>query len=113
MRMLKINKQTIYCCKRYVTDDIELFEEPVEIKANPITLSSTWDTELIGLIETGKLVFALDRYRYDGFFTIGDRFYVDRIPTEYDGSAQDANYVLNGIMPTPNVISIVLKKMAV
>ena len=113
MRMLKLNKQNIYWCKKYVDNNMALFEEPILIKANPVTLSSAWGAELIGLVETGKLVFALDRYRYDGFFTVGDKFYVYTTYTDFDGSAQDADYVLNGISLTPNVVGIVLNRLAI
>ena len=113
MRMLKINQETVYFCKKYTTNGIELFNMPVSIDVTPITLSSDYSAETIGFIESGKLVFAVDRDEYEDYFSLGDRFYVYKTYTDFDGSAQDADYVLSGINKTPTLLSIVLTRLAV
>jgi len=133
--MLERNKKKIYFCKRNLVNDIETFDPPVTIQVNPITLSFAWSAEMIGAIEAGKLIFALDASVYKQLFSIGDRFYVDNIYKvteffpygvepfgyykadpediiDFDGSAQDADYVLTGISSTPNVVAITLTRLA-
>lgn len=134
--MLERNKKKIYFCKRNLVNDIETFDPPVTIEVNPITLSFAWNADMIGAIESGKLIFALDSSVYKLLFTLGDRFYVDTMykvteffpygvepfgfyqtePDEiidFDGSAQDADYVLTGISSTPNVVALTLTRLAV
>lgn len=114
MRMLKLNERKIYYAKRMLTNDIELFLEPIEMCVNPVTMSHSWTIDRIGAIESGKQVFSLPLKEGEGI-AIGDRVYVDVVPDfdNYDGSAQDADYVVVGLEKTPNVLSVVVKRLAV
>lgn len=114
MRMLEINQKKILHSKRILTDTgIEYFDTPVTLMVNPVVISSDWTPDLVGMVEKGTRIFSVDAFVYKNYFTIGDRFYVDVPLTEFNGSAEEADYVLQGIATSPNVVTITLQRLAV
>jgi hypothetical protein len=116
MRMQERNKRKIlYCKKRIHTNGATYYDPPVRLDVNVVPVSSSWNSSLMGVTQQGKYVFSVDASLYDNLFSIGDRFYVDNQTEviEFDGSADNADYVLESIAKTPNVITMTLTRLAV
>jgi hypothetical protein len=137
MRMQERNKRKIlYCKQRIHTNGATYYDPPVGLDVNVVPVSSLWNSSLMGVTQQGKYIFSVDASLYANLFSIGDRFYVDnqtevteyfpygtepwgfyRVPDddviEFDGSADTADYVLEAIARTPNVITITLTRLAV
>lgn len=117
MRMQERNKRKIlYCKQRIHTNGATYYDPPAVLDVNVVPVSSLWNSSLMGVTQQGKYIFSVDASLYANLFSIGDRFYVDNQTDdviEFDGSADTADYVLEAIARTPNVITITLTLLAV
>ena len=137
MRMQESNKRKILYCKQRIHDNgATYYDPPVRLDVNVVPVSSLWNSSLMGVAQQGKYIFSVDASLYANLFSIGDRFYVDNqtevteyfpygiepwgfyaVPEEevieFDGSADNADYVLEAITKTPNVITVTLTRLAV
>lgn len=115
MRVLERNTRKIHYCKHRIhTNGAVYFDAPLEMDANIVPSNAYWTPSLMGLAEHNKMIFSLEKTDETDVFDIGDRFYVDvTVPEEFDGTADDADYVLEAFGATPNVLTITLTRLVV
>jgi len=120
LRTLFINSRLVNYAKRTLTDEgIAVYSEPVEMLMNPMPVTSSWVSDVLGEIKKGTLIFST-MVGGDFNFQIGDKFYVDVDYNKFEehnvneiATAKDADYIVKGVKNTPNSTTVILERCVI
>lgn len=116
MNSLQRNKRTLYLCKKYVDEEVNVvkYKEPKEIKIDWQPISSDGQVLIMG-IEYSEYIRVKGTAKEVSIFDNKDRVYIYKKPNkeEFDGMCGDAEYeVSNNPVITLNDGEVMLKRLS-